>query len=227
MRHLLRISAACLIMMIVCVAFGTPADAQQYTSIRPGGRGVTWDFYLPLSFTESETISGEGGSSVKLNADWGFGFGLGYNLTDHFQLNGLWTFSSRSYDATTSTGVRYSNWLETSTLSVNGIYYLLKGNFTPFVSGGVGITYMDTNIQDGPGSGFCWWDPWWGYVCGTYVPTKTENDVTYNAGLGVRFDADRSFSLQASYNKTWIDISNATGGAPDFAVWRLDFLFRF
>jgi opacity protein-like surface antigen len=220
-----------LIVAIVCVAVLTAdADAQSYTASRPGGRAGTWEFTLPLLYIDSATITGEGGSTVDINGDWGFGFGFGYNISDHFQMNGIFSWSSRTYDATIvqSNGStrRYNNWMESSTLSLNGIFYLLKGDISPFVSGGVGITYVDTNIQTGVGTTACWWDPWWGYVCSGYVPTKTENDVTYNAGIGVRFDLNRQFSLQPSYNKMWIDISKASGGKPDFDIWRLDFIFR-
>ncbi len=231
MRQMLRTSATGLIGAIVFVAvLAAAADAQQFTTSRPGGRAGTWDFYLPLSFTDSKTFNGEGGSSLDVNGDWGFGFGFGYNFTDRFQLNGLFNWSSRSYDAKVvrpdGTTDRYSNWMETSTLSLNGVFYFLQGDIAPFVSGGVGITYVDTNIQNGPASGTCWWDPWWGYVCSSFVPTKTENAVSYSAGMGVRFDLNRQFSLQPSYNKAWIDISKASGGMPDFDVWRLDFIFR-
>jgi opacity protein-like surface antigen len=210
-----------------------PADAQGFTTVRPGGRGGTWDFYLPITYAESATINGQNGSSVDLNADWGFGFGFGYNFNDHFQLNGLFTWNSRSYDAlvTGSTNTllgpnqRYSNYMDSSTLSLNGVYYILNGDITPFVSGGVGITYVDSNIQNGPATGYCWYDPWWGYVCNSYVPTKTENDFSYNAGIGVRFDVNRQFGLQAGYYKTWIDISKASS-TPDFDIWRLDIMFR-
>jgi opacity protein-like surface antigen len=219
-----------LIIVIACVAvLAASADAQSYTTSRPGGREGHWEFYLPLTYADSATIEGEGGSSVKINGDWGFGFGFGYNLTDRFQLNGLFNWNSRTYDATLvdSTGPqRYSNWLETSTLSLNGIFYLLDGDITPFVSGGIGYTYVDTNIQNGVASGGCWADWYWGWVCGTYVPTKTENDISYNAGIGIRFDLDRKFSLQGSYNKAWIDIGKAAGGMPEFDSWRLDFIFR-
>jgi opacity protein-like surface antigen len=206
------------------------AEAQGYTAVRPGGRGGGWDFYLPLTYADSTTINGQNGSSVDLNAGYGLGFGFGYNFNDNFQLNGMFTWSSRSYDATrvdavTGSTQRYSNYMDSSTFSVNGVYYFLKGDITPFVSGGVGITYVDTNIQTGLGSTNCWYDPWWGYVCSSYVPTKTENDVSYNAGIGVRYDINRQFSLQGSYNKMWIDISKASG-TPDFDSWRLDFIFR-
>jgi hypothetical protein len=206
-----------------------PAEAQGFTTVRPGGRGGTWDFYLPITYAESAIIEGQGGSSVDVNADWGFGFGFGYNFNDHFHLNGLMTWNSRSYDATVvntdGTTRRYSNYLDSSTLSLNGIFYFLKGDFTPFVSGGVGITYVDTNIPTGSGSTSCWYDPWYGYVCSSYVPTKTENDMSYNAGVGVRLDVNRQFGLQFGYNKTWVDISKAAG-TPDFDIWRLDFVFR-
>jgi len=55
-------------------------------------------------------------------------------------------------------------------------------------------------------------------------PTKTETDIVYNLGLGIRFDLNRQFSLQPSYNKAWTDMGSR--GIPDFDVWRLDFIFR-
>ena len=205
------------------------AEAQGLTAVRPGGRGGSWEFFFPLIYADSATITGQNGSSVDVNADWGFGFGFGYNVNDRLQLNGLFNWNSRSYDATvvTDTGAtqRYSNYMDTSTMSVNAVYYFLNGDITPFVSGGVGVTYVDSNIQNGPATGSCWYDPWWGYVCSSYVPTKTENDISYNAGIGVRFDVNRQFGLQAGYYKTWIDFSKASS-TSDFDLWRLDFIFR-
>lgn len=215
---------------IAVVALYVPvAEAQSFTSVRPGGRGGNWDFYLPIVYADSATINGQGGSSVDINADFGFGFGFGYNFSDNFQLNGMFTWNSRTYDAKTvntdGTTRKYSNYMDSSTISVNGVYYFLKGDITPFVSGGIGITYVDTNIPTGSGSTSCWYDPWWGYVCNSYVPTKTENDFSYNAGIGVRYDVNRQFGLQFGYYKTWIDISKAQG-TSDFDIWRLDFIFR-
>jgi opacity protein-like surface antigen len=229
MRTLIRIMVVALVVAALGAIVPGPADAQSFTSVRPGGRGGNWEFFMPLIYADSATINGQGGSSVDLNAGWGFGFGFGYNFTDNFQLNGLLNWNSRSYDATIvqddGTTKRYNNYMDSSTLSLNGVYYFLNGNITPFVSGGVGITYVDTNIQNGLSSTACWYDPWWGYVCSSYVPTKTENDISYNAGIGVRFDVNRQFGLQAGYYKMWIDISKASG-TPDFDIWRLDFIFR-
>jgi opacity protein-like surface antigen len=232
MRQMLRISATCLIVVIVGVAvLTTDADAQAYMTSRPGGRAGSWDFFMPLTYNPSTSWNGEGGSGVDLNATWGFGFGFGYNISDHFQMNGLFSWSARNYNATivnatTGEATRFGNTLYSSTFSLNGVFYLLEGDITPFVSGGAGITYLDTNIPTGLGGTACWWDPWYGYVCSSSYPTKTESDVSYNVGIGVRFDLNRQFSLQPSYNKTWIDISRASGGMPDVDIWRLDFIFR-
>ena len=224
-----RIVVVVVVLAAVWAIMPGTADAQSYTAVRPGGRAGSWDFYLPLVYADSATINGQNGSKVDINGDFGFGFGFGYNFTDNFQLNGIFNWNSRSYDATVvktdGTTARYSNYMDTSTFSLNGVYYFLNGNITPFVSGGVGITYVDTNIQNGPANSTCWYDPWYGYVCSSYVPTKTENDISYNAGIGVRFDASRQFALQFGYYKTWIDISKASD-TPDFDIWRLDFIFR-
>jgi opacity protein-like surface antigen len=228
-RGMIIILSLLFVVMAGAVLFAPIAEAQSVTPGRYGARAGTWDFYLPLTYADSATINGQGGSSVDLNADWGFGFGFGYNFNDNFQLNGLFNWNSRSYDATTvntdGTTRKYSNYMDTSTISLNGVYYILSGKVTPFVSGGVGITYVDTNIPTGSGSTSCWYDPWYGYVCSSYVPTKTENDISYGLGIGVRYDVNRQFGLQGSYNKNWIDMSRASG-TPDFDTWRLDFIFR-
>jgi opacity protein-like surface antigen len=231
MRTLIRIMAVVLVAAAIGAIVPCPADAQSYTAVRPGGRGGNWEIFLPLIYSDSATVKGEGGSKVDINSDWGFGFGAGYNVSDNFQINGMFTWSYKSYNATSvnpdgSVARQYSNYMDTSTLSLNGVYYIMKGNITPFVSAGVGITYVDTNIPTGgSGTSSCWYDPWYGYVCSSYVPTKTENDITYNAGIGVRFDANSQFALQFGYYKTWIDVSKASS-TPDFDIWRLDFIFR-
>jgi opacity protein-like surface antigen len=212
------------------VLFAPVADAQSFTTVRPGGRGGTWDFFMPLTYNPPETWNGQGGSKLDLDATWGFGFGFGYNFSDHFQLNGLFSWSARNYTATyvaTNTGLsnKYSNTEYSSTFGLNGIYYLLSGNISPFVSGGIGWTYIDSSIPNGPTSGTCWWDPWYGYVCSSYYPTKTQTDWSYNLGIGVRFDLNRQFSLAPSYNRAWIELDNSSG-TPYVDIWRLDFIFR-
>jgi len=221
-----------LVLTIIAVVamHASVTGAQENTIIRPSNRSGDFEFSVPIIYTDSATIKGSGDSSADLNSDWSAGFGIGYDINENFLINGLFAWSSRSYEAkdVLENGLtnRYNGTLDTFTISLNGTYYFLDKNITPFVSGGIGWTYLDTNIPNGLGESYCYWDPWWGYVCGTYVPTKTENDISFNAGLGVRWDITNSFSLQASYNKMWIDISKASGGMPDFNVYKMDIIFR-
>lgn len=235
MKRMLRTGTICLIAALACFSvLNTDVVAQttvpsSFLLNRAEGRAGTWDFFIPITYNPSSSWGGPGGSGVELDDAWGFGFGGGYNLSDNLQLNGYFTWNARDYTATVINSDlsrrQYSNTLYTTTFAVSGIYYFLKGNISPFVSGGVGISYLDTNIQTGPGTTTCWSDPWYGLVCDSTAPTKTESDLSYNAGAGVRFDFTPQFSLQPSYNKMWIDVSKASG-TPDFDLWRLDFIWR-
>jgi opacity protein-like surface antigen len=185
---------------------------------------------IPIIYTDSATIEGEGNSEVDINSDWSPAFSIGYNYDSHFNVSGLFSWSSRGYEAkivgNDLLNNHYNGTLDAFTMMLNGTYYFLDKNITPFVSGGLGLTYTDTNIPSGMGETYCYWDPWWGYVCSSYVPTKTDNSWNYNLGLGLRWDATSSFSLQAGYNKSWVDFGGASGGMPDFDIFKLDIIFR-
>jgi len=186
------------------------------------------EFSVPIAYTGSSTINGDNGSKADVNAAFNMGFGMGYNFTDNFQLNGTFSWSQRNYSATVTgtcpvTGCSYNNTLYTTSLQVNAVYYFMAGDFTPFVQGGFGTTYVDSNIPDGTSSSGCYWDPYWGYVCGTYQDTKTSSNISYSGGLGLRYDVNRQFAVQGSYNKFYIDGAHSN---PDFDIVRFDFIFR-
>jgi hypothetical protein len=196
-----------------------------------GNNGAgSMEFSVPLNYSSSETITGANGSKADINATLSMGFGMGYNFNDHFQVNGVFSWAQRNYSATTYNAIggvgNYNNTMYTSSLQVNAVYYFMAGDFTPFVQGGFGTTYVDSNIPNGDYSGStCYWDPYWGYVCGTYVPTKTSSNISYSGGVGARYDVNRQFAVQGSYNMLYIDAPQA-GGKPSFDIFRMDFIFR-
>jgi opacity protein-like surface antigen len=206
--------ALVLTIIAVVAMHASVTGAQENTTIRPSNRSGDIEYTLPIIYTDSATIKGSGGSSADLNSDWSFGFGIGYDINENFLINGLFTWSSRGYEAKdvleNGSTSRYNGTLDISTISLNGTYYFLDRNITPFVSGGIGWTYIDNNIPSGLGSSYF---------------TKSENDVSYNIGLGVRWDIVKNLSLQAGYNKMWIDVSGASGGMPDFDVYKIDIIF--
>jgi hypothetical protein len=208
---------------VLAGALMLPSSAQAQGRTRAG----SWEFLLPVIYSPSTGFNGEGGSSADLNSDLGFGFGFGYNLNNHLQLGGTVTWSSRNYNATLvntdGTTRKAAGSLDSSTLAFNATYYFMPSGFTPFVSGGIGSTFIDTNIPTGQGGTACWWDPWYGQVCDTYTTTKTQTAFSYTAAVGVRLELSRQFSLQGSYNRMWIDYSK---GKPEIDGWKLDLVFR-
>jgi opacity protein-like surface antigen len=193
-----------------------------------GPRAERWDFTLQPQYVDGKSVSGDSGSRADISGDWGFGFGFAYNFSNHLALGGELTWNNANYRATIVPGpgnpgssINLNGSMETSTLRVNGTWNFLATSLTPFVTGGIGATYVDTNIPDGPTQ--CWVDPWWGTYCGT--PTKTNTYFSYNAGAGLRWDVNRNFFLRGVYTKQWIDVGGGAG-SPAFDQFRIDFGFK-
>ena len=195
-------------------------------------RGGKSEFYLAPVFTDGKNYSFDGGSSA--NTDTAFGFTLGYafNFDQHKSLGIETAWSSQDYRATIvpgigngSASVDYKGSLDTWTIRFLGTYYFMEGNFTPFVTGGLGWTYVDTNIPTGLPQNACWVYPWYGTYCGTYYPTATSTKFSYNAGLGLRMDFGGTF-VRALVNEQWMDIGGGYGSGA-WTQYRIDFGIKF
>ena len=204
-------------------ALALPSPVQAQGRERAG----SLEFILPIILTPSTHFNGQGGSSADLNSNLGFGLGMNYNVNNHFQVGGLFSWSYRNYTAnivdTNGVTTKATGTLSASTIGLNATYFLMPSGTSPYVTGGFGSTFVDTNIPNGLPATGCWYDPWYGYICNTYVPTKTQTALSYQAGAGMRFELNRTFSVQGSYNRMWIDLTSST---PSMDLWRLDFVFR-
>lgn len=193
-------------------------------------RSGSTDMALRLNYQEEESFTGPSGSTIEIEDDIGFGFSVMYNLNPHWALGGSFDGGSAGYRAT---GIQdlavadpsfvYFNKLDSYSINFDAVYYFMDNYLTPFVSGSIGWTEIDTNIATGPGYPVCWWD-WWGYYCDYRVPSKTESGFNYKAGVGVRWDVSRGFALRGSYNYSEIDLDIA-GDTPSNNIWRLEFVF--
>lgn len=219
MRHLSQIAVGALL-----AACAVGAAAQNFP------RAQKWDFTLQPMYTASQSFSGADGSSAKLDSALGFGLGFAYNLNNHFSVGGEFVWSQGNYTATyaqdgnpantaTSRGTLWSN-----TFRMNATWNILASDITPFVTAGLGSSYVNTNIPNGLPSNGCYWDPWWGYICGTYTPTKSSTNLSWMGGVGVRWDITRDFFMRGLVSRLWVDASNAT---PSFDQYRIDFGFKF
>jgi opacity protein-like surface antigen len=201
--------------LLACLAglLATPAAFAE-------SRGGTWETRLGIAFQSSANADFEGGTTAEFDSDTGFRFGFGKHLNDHLEIGGNFGYGQTDYEADIAGdqlgeffGVRGE--FEYLSLSGDVTWNLLTGPFTPFVVGALGWTWIDTNIATGPPQTGCWWDPWWGYVCSSFQNTKSIDGLTYQLGVGARYDFSNNFAVHASYRVTWIDLDNAEG-TPDF-----------
>ena len=217
---------------VVLLAVSTSAGAADLGSSYRGREGRS-EITLQPRYIASTDIDAGGGSKLELDQGLGFGLGVGYNFTDKFalHLDGSWTSTDYKAQIATSIGgtptgtTTVSGTLDATTVALNVSYYFLDGPLTPFLMGGIGWTWVDSNIPSGPPEGVCWWDPWYGYVCSSYQNTYTKDYFSYNLGLGVRWDVTPGFFLRGSVGWQWLDLGKV--GTTDFMGGRLDLGYMF
>ena len=176
-------------------------------------REAGWEAGFDVVYQDSRTFEFDGGSELDLDDDIGVSFTFGYRLNPHLELQFALDWSDLDYYATlvTENGSRLAGGgeMEYFTPRANLQWNLYSGSFTPFVMGGVGYSFIDTDIPTGRPQTGCWWDPWYGYMCTTVQPTKTTEEFTYQVGFGVRMDVSSSLSLRFALERHWIDIGTA------------------
>jgi opacity protein-like surface antigen len=223
-----QITLRSVVAVILLVLAGLATQVSTASADRRPNRKGRWEFYLLTNWVDSQTIEFTGRSSIDVSDDHGWGFGFGYNVNEHFELAGEFSWISANYRVNTldqnNQPARTSGRLDAGTTNFNGTYNILKGPITPYVTGGLGWTFIDSNIPSGPPGATCWWDPWWGYVCSGYQPTHTESSFSYNVGAGLRWDVTESFFLKGGVSNLWIDMKNAS---PSFLKWQLTFGLMF
>ena len=216
--------------LAVILALITPAtEAVAQLSGRPMmTRGDRWEFSVQTRYTWSKDVTGEQGSSLSVGEDLGWGFGFAYNFNQRFNLGMIFAWRTVPYEATALSvenpgeTYRYSGQMTTSTFGAIGEYNILKGKFTPYVSGQWAWFHINTNIFAGWGSG-CWWDPIWGYVCGAVPYTYGLSTSVYGLGAGVRYDFNDKVFMKAGYEHGWISAGSVDGND----IMRIDIGFLF
>ena len=204
----------------------TSALAQE---VQRAGKG---EFYISPVFTDSKTYSFAGGSTAKTDTGYGLAMGYTYNINQKVSLGGEFSWGSADYSSTIQPAAgsgaspfRFNASLETWTVRFLGNYNFSERAFTPFVSGGLGWTSIDTNIPTGLPQNVCWWYPWWGQYCSSYVPTATTTKFSYNANIGLRYDFGRGF-VRGQVGSQWVDFGG-NYGSEQWTQYRLDFGTKF
>jgi len=192
-----------------------------------------WEGSIGVAFLNSTEADFKGGTSADFDSDSGFRAAFDYSLTDALQVGASFGIGQRSYDATIfgdvlgqESSFRAKGDMDYSSLLATATYNLLDGPFRPFVTAGIGWSWVDTNIATEPPETGCWWDPWYGYICTSWVNTRTLDGLTYQLGIGARYDFGNNVAAHASYRINWIDFDQADG-TPDFDGFELGVGFKF
>ncbi len=208
-----RKSILMIALALVLIAGAGIADAQS--------REGRWEFALGLTYQLSTDLGFESGSTIDTDNDFGFVMDFGYNFSDKLAVDFGLLYAGVGYDAIgiDEDGAEFgiSGTYDTWTFASNLIYHFSEGRVTPYIGAGIGYTWVDTNVPTGPPSTGCWWDPWWGYVCYTTYPTKTEGAFSYQALLGLRYEFNDMTFMKFSYTSQWMDFTNASG-TPRFDI---------
>ncbi len=218
-RNLLRTGGVLVALVPAIVAAQTPAR-------EPG-----FDFGVDVVYQLSDEADFEGGSTLEFDDDIGLALLFGYRFTSKFELQFALDWNDVDYSGvlqsadvpTLSATIRGE--LESFTPRINAAYNFMDAPLTPYVTGGIGWSFIDTNIPTGQVSVGCWWDPWWGQICTPYQETLSTDQFTYQLGAGLRWDFNAAGSMRFSWEKTWFDYSNATS-TPSWDQLKLGFMYR-
>lgn len=181
----------------------------------PTNRGETWDFTIQTRYAGKTTFAGEGGSSAELEADLGWGLGFGYNVNERFNMGFAFTWRNPNYTATVvpdevdESGV-YSNWMDMGTIALTAEWNILPKTITPYINGAIGWTLINTNIPADMYSG-CYYDPWYGYVCGSSYSTYGSDAMSYSIGLGLRMELNDAAFIRVGYEYDGISHEGSEG----------------
>lgn len=192
----------------------------------PSRLGGAWEFRMGPIYGFSQNIDSSSGSA-DIKSIAGIKTGVAYYLTDHLSVGGDFTFSRGDFSANiinngVAVGVQDGH-QTSSTLLFDGNYNFLTGPFRPYLSAGLGYTWIDTNIVAGPPVAGCWWDPWWGYVCSGYQPTKGTSSWAGQVGAGLQWNFSHEFGVSAGYRENFIELANKRtpfGGIEVLFLWR-------
>ena len=219
------ILGSALLLTQTCPAY---ADETVDKAIRKG----KWDIMLAPQYTLAKNLGFNGGTTAKIDDTVGFNFQFGYNFNEHWNVGGLFSWSQPDYQAVVQpvqgnpAGPRSQHGtIQTNTFALVTTYHFLAGPVTPFVDANLGGTHVNTDIADGPPVIGCYWDPWFGNVCGVAQPTKSGTYLSYGVGGGLRWDVNHWLFFRGAVRQQWIDLPNT--GVPSFTIFKLDVGFKF
>ena len=197
-----------------------------------GSRAGAWEWSFAAIYQDSASSGADGGSNLRLDNELGLGFGFGYNFTDKLYLGGDFEWLRPDFTATLinendpNDRRQINHTMSQFNGRIKGTLTFLSGPLSPYVEAGLGWSYFDSNVADGPPITGCWWHPWWGYICENYYSTFSSTEFSYGGALGLRYIMRGGMTPKLSVNQYWLDVGNA-GGDPELNAARLEIGWAF
>ena len=184
-------------------------------------------------FTDGKSYSFEGGTTARTDTGYGLTLGYAYNFKPEARGRHRHRLERAGLPRHRAAGTgqpqhclrQINGLLQCEHAALQRDLPPARGNFTPFVTGGLGWTYLDTNIPAGLPENVCWAYPWYGYYCATYVPTQSTTRFSYNAGVGLRLDVGKGV-FRFLVNSQWMDFGGSYGSS-NVVQYRIDLGTKF
>ena len=195
-------------------------------------RANNWEWSIAATFQQSKNVGSEGGSTLDLDTGTGIGFSIGYNFSNKLTLGFDLDYLRPDYravlieDAMPPTSTTIDHEFTQFNTRIKGTFNLIDAPFTPFIEAGIGWTFFDSNVADGPPITGCWWHPFWGYICSNFYSTFSTTSFSYGLGVGLRYDLRGGTFLKASYNTWEMDDVGSTDD-PTLSAARIEFGWAF
>ena len=177
-------------------------------------RANTWETRLGIAFQNSADADFKGGTTADFDSDTGLRFGFGYFLNEHLEIGGNFGYGQTDYEAAIAGDeigevFDVKGEFEYTTFAGDVTWNFMSGPFSPFVTGALGWTWIDTNIATGPPQTGCWW------IRGGAMSARRSRtrspwmaSLTSSASVPATISAV-AFAVHGSYRMTWIDLDNA------------------
>lgn len=186
--QIIKLSTVITISLLVFTMTANLCSAQEWS--RKGKTEIFGTIQMMGSETVKYSCTDELPVKFDMDSTYIYGFGFGYNLSDHWNINTDLLFGSadtdvKIVDVTVETpDMDYILW------DINVDYNIWKSRFTPLVTGGIGL--MDFGIDTT-----------------THAGKVHESHFSSNLGAGIRWDVEDNLLLKVIYKSTWTDVHDA------------------
>ena len=190
-------------------------------------RSGSWEWSVAAIYQDSADSGAEGGSSLDVDSELGLGFNFNYNFSNRLALGFDLEWLRPDFSAML---ISDENPPQTTTINhtltqfngrIKGTFSFTDGPLSPFAELGLGWSYFDSNVADGPPITGCWWHPWWGYICSNFYSTFSSTEFTYGGALGLRYQMRGGMFWKLSVNHYVLDAGNG-GADPELNAARLE-----